>query len=205
MKTRRGFTLIELLVVIAVVAILSTLLLAASGRVTAAARTSGCANNLRLIGQAVAMYAAENDNFLPPGYVNLDDGTRSTWFTGIAPYLSKTSGDKPRNNAPDVRYCPTTSVTGQGIFLRDRATWRTDYACNALFFVGTGSGNDIKRMKKNAFGGETVVAYDGLQSGTPAKPNAHPRHVGRINTLFFDNHVELLAELPDKDTHWKAR
>lgn len=66
MKKKKAFTLIELLVVIAIINILAGMLLPSLTRAKEQARRAACLNNLRNIGQALAMYAGENDGFLPP-------------------------------------------------------------------------------------------------------------------------------------------
>ena len=60
------FTLIELLVVIAVILILAGATLAALGAARNKARLTHCLSNIRQIGQAVHMYANENQDLLPP-------------------------------------------------------------------------------------------------------------------------------------------
>lgn len=63
-ECKSGFTLIELLVVIAIIAILITLLVPSIGRAIATAQKVKCANNMRNIGQAWSMYAAEHQGKL---------------------------------------------------------------------------------------------------------------------------------------------
>lgn len=63
---RRGFTLIELLVVVAILGVLAALLFPALSSAHEKARESACSSNLRQIGQALAMYASDHDDHLPP-------------------------------------------------------------------------------------------------------------------------------------------
>ena len=56
LRRKNGFTLIELLVVIAIIAILAAILFPVFARAKSNARLSGCQNNLKQLGVAMALY-----------------------------------------------------------------------------------------------------------------------------------------------------
>ncbi|MBL8823635.1 MAG: DUF1559 domain-containing protein [Planctomycetia bacterium] len=115
---RKGFTLIELLVVVAIILLLLALLLPAVQRIREAANRITCANNLRTIGQAMALYIASNGQTFPSG--GGDDNMQRTltntglpgkrveqdwgWMYQLLPYIEKDDLWKLRKGPPTPSY-----------------------------------------------------------------------------------------------------
>ena len=66
----RAFTLVELLVVIGIIAVMIGILLPALNKARQSANNLKCMANLRSIGQAINIYAAQSKGVLPYGYWN---------------------------------------------------------------------------------------------------------------------------------------
>ncbi len=66
-RTRRAFTLVELLVVISAITILMAILLPVLRAARERGRRAACMANLRSLGQAIILYAGDNQDRLVPG------------------------------------------------------------------------------------------------------------------------------------------
>jgi prepilin-type N-terminal cleavage/methylation domain-containing protein/prepilin-type processing-associated H-X9-DG protein len=81
----QAFTLIELLVVVAVIAILAAILFPVFAQAKVAAKKTGSVSNLRQLGMAVAMYAADHEGYPMHSSVGVQPQTR--WADAIFPYV----------------------------------------------------------------------------------------------------------------------
>src|SRR5262245_4748395 len=80
-KRNKGFTLIELLVVIGIIAILASLLMPALARAKQKANGIKCLSDIRQVGMAANMYAADHENQFPPRFQKL-----ASWVYTLKPY-----------------------------------------------------------------------------------------------------------------------
>lgn len=129
MRKRKAFTLIELLVVVAIIALLISILLPSLSRARELSKRTVCAANLRGIGQAMHIYAADDPGVFPAiaDTYQANQGTQSSNMylfrpqdrttapltTGVpSPTVDMWAVIRANNTTPKQFTCPSTTDTG---------------------------------------------------------------------------------------------
>jgi len=102
---RQAFTLIELLVVIAIIALLMGILMPALSAARKQAHQVICKSHLKQIGMAAAIYAEDNDYYVPRDVDARGVEEATSWFESFLPYMSQKKR-KPDYRDVKIYRCP---------------------------------------------------------------------------------------------------
>jgi prepilin-type N-terminal cleavage/methylation domain-containing protein len=213
-----AFTLVELLVVIVIITLLASLLAPAGRSALERAKLAGCMGNLRQLGGATGLYAADHKGWTPD-WTPPPGGTEPYFHGGSAPVHSMGNYRNPyrltgigklvdgyTDGAATVAYCPGsryTSFTGQNRERWQAREWQVVSSYNIrLNQVDPATLTPWTQPGQSGFGyfvgirlstwGRVVHIADlvgGAAYGDEARVLAHGDAPGRWNTLWTDGSV----------------
>ena len=188
---RRAFTLIELLVVIAIIAVLAGLSLPVISGMRESGNSVKCISNLKQIGSALNLYAADNNNGYPALTVN-SGSTPINWdFGSINPYLPTRTVNGKENV---IFICPSAKYTGY-----TNSNLSRTYSAAESMIGPDGSGQYTvwttqRKLTDLASMAGTILLFDGVQNS----PNAYCTlgnpvgHAGRDDGSASQEHHQHL-------------
>jgi prepilin-type N-terminal cleavage/methylation domain-containing protein/prepilin-type processing-associated H-X9-DG protein len=148
---RKAFTLVELLVVIGIIALLISILLPAMNSARRQARSLKCLANLRSVGQALSLYAANNQRFYPIARHKMLSATpplEQRWHDRLTPYITSASkGDTAVTTTGDAAALRESSVIWGCPEWADKDTYSyasTGYAMQVFPASPTANNDDPK-------------------------------------------------------------
>ena len=197
----RGFSLVELLVVIGIVAILIAFLFPALQNAWAAARMVNCASNMRQLGQALVMYANENNGWLIPMHAdeNAPGGVRG--FGSMWPLderwparVFKIKGpNPPTNNVED--YTPKVLICPADLDAASAHTYAlnnppAEHGCKlgSSDFNGLKPSEVVLAAEKKTFKNDYYIEPRNMDYAEALEVYRHGLKRGS-NYLYFDGHV----------------
>lgn len=193
-----GFTLIELLVVITVIAVLTAMLLPALQNAKSTAKQAACLGNIKQVGVALHVMAAENNGWLSPSH--FDPSTNLEWHVVITPYLG---GKQEMVYDPNriLAACPTRDLklagaVNFGINARLAHNYIYDPAFGFVDFnlplPGVPNAHRVLLIADSTNLKCTTLSSFGYHSAG-FNPSNNPRHEGRgLSFVFVDGHAEFL-------------
>lgn len=200
------FTLIELLIVIAIIAILASMLLPCLNKARGKAHQVSCDSNLRQTAQILAIYSADNREYV------INEGRTDNFWTHKLAAAGYFSGGNTGSELPKILRCPSAEFkwwyNNPGYGLNELLATPSASWFDSSVSPGFGSSHsphvklsEVKRMS------DTVYLADShywLTTGVPTlgapkvyaaysvnnlSPQVAARHDGKANVVWMDGHA----------------
>jgi prepilin-type N-terminal cleavage/methylation domain-containing protein/prepilin-type processing-associated H-X9-DG protein len=202
----RAFTLLELLAVLAIVGLLMALALPILGRLLQSSQNSKSASNLRTLGAAMILYAAENNGAFPPSASQVTraeggwaPGGVGSWDQYILPYLFPNLRSNPGNylmyydeiRGSEALFSHPNDrgiVTGEKMLKRGYAMIAGAGKIGRATWEGTVF-NPSERLVNISAPSKTLLLVE--------NPGMQDNRVGRTGGAHVQNAVELTTRQPD--------
>jgi prepilin-type N-terminal cleavage/methylation domain-containing protein/prepilin-type processing-associated H-X9-DG protein len=214
---RRGFTLLELLVCIAIIAVLATLSLQVAGQVRTVAQGAYCANSLRQLGVATALYVSDHQHTMF-AYSQPAPGGR-LWYFGFETFgsLGSPEGDRVIDVTQSPLYPYVQQVGGVEVcpsFPYNQAIWKPKYTGASWgygfnTFLSNENTLTLQHPAQVLLFGDCAQINNFEAPASASHPmleefymiqnsylTVHFRHDGCANILFLDGHVEKFTMYP---------
>ncbi len=199
-----GFSLIELLAAILIVSILAALISPAFTALSDKHKSTTCLNNLRVLTQGIATYAADNDMKYPAYEAN--PASRYAWY---APLIGTGFGNAPyiQHRGPGKKKAPYFCPKNPAPLNSGNGQW-TNYAMN-YYLIGA---------KTSIVNGVKVLLFDSYQPGQSPETwyvnqggvglagqskswtGINPVHGDYINVSFTDGHAQAVRIQPKTES-----
>jgi len=199
-RRRSAFSLIELIVVIAIIAILIALLLPALANAKARQQRTQCVGNLHQLGIALQTVLSNNH-----GYPLFIGGRHSGWFNQLETEGLSVPQPVPKFAESGLWRCPSANWPA------DASRIRFSYGYNAYGVLSVGNNtnspglfghyNPISNTRNGITESEVVAPADMIAIGESDSfgfmrsqefdfSKSPVRHLGKVNILLCDGHVE---------------
>ena len=211
---RRAFTLVEVLAVVAIISVLAVLMADIAQKIRASGQRAMCANSLRQLGAATALYLADNGQRYFSYSQSRPDG--KLWYFGLEPHGGGAEGDRaldvtqgplyPYVFRSGVEVCPSFPYAsalwkpkfkgaswgyGYNIYLSDKLAMMVRSPSTTIVFGDCAQVNNFQApaSAKHPMIEEFYMIEDKFKT-------IHFRHGGIANFLFADGHIEGLRNYP---------